>query len=76
MKTMLLIGIVLMLTSCGKTYTEDYSNKLETDYRVVVIDSCEYIIMVKYAGYSNDVFFTHKGNCKNPIHYQYKTDDK
>ena len=36
-------------------------------YKIIIIDSCEYILgddMNPYGGH----FLTHKGNCKNPIH--------
>jgi hypothetical protein len=42
------------------------------NYQVVIIDECEYI-----AYKSNNTQFLsieHKGNCKNPIHYQVKHD--
>ncbi len=42
------------------------------DYQVIMIDGCEYI-----AYKSNNTQFLsieHKGNCKNPIHYQVKHD--
>ena len=47
----------------------NYSNFKE--YTVITIDGCEYI------AYKNDpgnLFIEHKGNCKNPIHYQVKHD--
>lgn len=40
------------------------------DYRIVVIDSCEYILGRDHESYNGGFFLTHKGNCKNPIHYK------
>jgi hypothetical protein len=36
-------------------------------YSVVIIDSCEYIVGWIGSGYGGPIF-THKGDCKNPIH--------
>lgn len=35
-------------------------------YEVIVIEGCEYLRMRTSNGY---YVLTHKGNCKNPIHY-------
>jgi hypothetical protein len=36
------------------------------NYRIVVIESCEYILVDG----SREQSITHKGNCKNPAHYK------
>lgn len=66
----LLIILSVILISCQpnnnvpvfNTYTVIRGRELE----VYVIDSCEYIGFVH--GGAADIL-THKGNCKNPIHY-------
>lgn len=39
----------------------------DTSYSTEIIDGCEYL--KRYEGYNQGYSFTHKGNCKNPIHY-------
>jgi len=70
--------------SCQPQVTVDEDSKVEhnaenlineinsDDVEIVVIDGCEYIIYKSTP--SNNVrigygFMSHKGNCKNPIHY-------
>lgn len=55
-----IIGIV----SCS--YDTPPESSLEYNYKVVVIDECQYI--KKYNGYQAGYDFCHKGNCNNPIH--------
>lgn len=59
MKYILLLLITIGLFSC--TAITDESN-----YSIITIDNCEYI--KKYEGYNRGYSFSHKGNCKNPIH--------
>lgn len=59
MKYILLLLITIGLFSCT-TITGD------TTYLIETIDECEYI--KKYEGYNRGYSFSHKGNCKNPIH--------
>jgi len=59
MKYILLLLITIGLFSCT-TITGD------TVYSIETIDECEYI--KKYQGYNRGYSFSHKGNCKNPIH--------
>lgn len=44
---------------CGNG--ENSINNGKTKYKIVVIDSCEYI---EYNGYQRGYLFSHKGNCK------------
>lgn len=58
--------MVLSVMSCDKNQADrPLLNNIPTDsritYNVVVLDGCQYI-----CGSSGG--FTHKGNCKNPIH--------
>ena len=42
--------------------TSRYSDQ---NYKVYTLEGCEYVVV----GYSKDRWGSHKGNCKNPIHY-------
>jgi hypothetical protein len=74
MKTKILIVtkmFFMLLISCclfSCTQKEGNSIKGDTNYSVVIIDGCEYLR--KYEGYHSGYSFSHKGNCKNPIHYK------
>jgi predicted RNA-binding Zn ribbon-like protein len=51
--------------------TEQLINEIDIhDLEILVIDNCEYIFYKKspstYRGFG---FMSHKGNCKNPIHF-------
>ena len=62
------------MTSCESyntppTISNDVKELDSTGYNgveVVSYDSCEYIV----TGYGNARWGSHKGNCKNPIHYK------
>ena len=41
------------------------------NYKVIVIDGCEYIVFERRSGYGGYGYMAHKGNCKNPIHGYY-----
>ena len=51
----------------SKTDYEKHVDYVKSELGVIVIDSCEYI---EYKVTSNGGVLTHKGNCKNPIHYK------
>lgn len=57
--------VVIALYGCGTSPM----NPDQTDYKIILIDSCEYIEVSKYIG-SNIGYYslTHKGNCKNINH--------
>lgn len=66
MKKLLFILCILIvcLNSCTSVCTpREYKAKIGTN--IQEIDGCEYY--VSHNGYGNII--THKGNCKNPIHY-------
>ena len=44
-----------------------------TDQNMITVDGCDYIETVSYTGQGPVKSLTHKGNCKNPIHYQKDT---
>lgn len=59
-KLVALFAIAFMTASCHNDGPSDSSCE------VVVYEECEYFRCVSYYGYHS---LTHKGNCKNPIHY-------
>lgn len=63
-KQTILLAVVglLALTGCYKASPAGLLNQ-----SVIQIDGCEYFRYETSYGYGN---ITHKGNCKNPIHYQ------
>ena len=44
------------------------SQYYDQNYRVYTLEGCEYIVV----GYGKNQWGSHKGNCKNPIHYAHK----
>lgn len=70
MKKLLFLAIVL--TSCGPGRISDQdaviqdNNGEHQDFKVRVVDSCEYIIYEMGVPFQNNYSFsiTHKGNCK------------
>jgi hypothetical protein len=69
--TIVFLAMLSGLVSCK----EPNVKKTKTTYQIepdlamveiVIIDSCEYL----YAPWGNATVLTHKGNCKNPIHYK------
>ena len=75
MKNVLIVLIALLAVGCadGNRQTSD-PHRLELDnksqyydrnYEVYTLEGCEYIVV----GNGNGRWGSHKGNCKNPIHY-------
>lgn len=54
--------------SLSKENPVDYKI-LADNHKIVVIDSCQYIVYTTSMGYGYS-FMAHKGNCSNPIHKQ------
>ena len=48
-----------------KMELDNTSKYLDQNYRVYTLEGCEYIVV----GNGNGRWGSHKGNCKNPIHY-------
>jgi hypothetical protein len=85
MKYLLLSIILLAMFACnpdgtvGPRYTDADSVivKLKTnyssfkEYTIITVEGCEYFA---YKDHFGDLMIEHKGNCKNPIHYQVKHD--
>jgi len=75
-KNILLILIVLLTVGCKNT-TKNKPNPhrmelincvddCDKNYRVYTLEGCEYVVM----SIGNSQWGSHKGNCKNPIHYK------
>lgn len=64
--------LVVMASSCEQptTVTQPSEHVVQLDgvggtkLKVVVIEDCEYFV----GTFDRSAIFTHKGNCKNPIH--------
>jgi hypothetical protein len=78
MKQAIILLLVLSLASCvgpeAKTSNMANPRRMELNnsskyydlnYRVYTLEGCEYILV----GAGNNRWGSHKGNCKNPIHY-------
>ena len=68
------ILIAMLLVSCtspapsGGEYTVNNNTQPTYDYRVVMIDGCQYIEVDVGVGSNSRYTLTHKGNCNNIIH--------
>jgi len=85
MKCLITIIILLAVFACDPNGTigTQYSSADSTivklknnntgfkEYTIITIEGCEYFI---YKDHFGDLMIEHKGNCKNPIHYQVKHD--
>jgi hypothetical protein len=65
----ILIILALFLMGCGSY--ENRARSIESKYVIIIIDSCEYIVSKAPLG-DYGWLMSHKGNCKNPIHYKNK----
>jgi hypothetical protein len=70
----ILVGLLVVLgcTDTGKKQKNPRRIELSTEaknydqnYEVYTLEGCEYILV----GAGNNRWGSHKGNCKNPIHY-------
>jgi hypothetical protein len=62
---------ILLVSCCLFSCTENGSGNAvtgQTNYSIEIIDGCEYL--KRYEGYNSGYSFSHKGDCKNPIHYK------
>ena len=48
-----------------KMELDNSSKYYDENYKIYTLEGCEYIVV----GYGNAQWGSHKGNCKNPIHY-------
>lgn len=69
------LTVLILVTGCGKSGDKNFGDntyRISNDpktFDVIIIDGCEYIYR-ENNGYQQGPIFTHKGNCKNPIHKQ------
>lgn len=65
-----LLVLILFPAACQvpRGTNQGSANSSALNYKIVVIDSCEYIEVYEGIGQSSVYSLTHKGNCKNPIH--------
>lgn len=65
-KTSILVGtrhfFYVLLVSVIFYGCVDHNPKKESEFKIIVVDSCEYIY--SYEGVDEGALFTHKGNCK------------
>lgn len=76
--------VIFFFVSCNPQVKIEEDNKIENktenlidkvssdDVEIIEIDGCEYIIYKSTPSDNARIgygFMTHKGNCKNPIHY-------
>ena len=63
-KLLLLLLSLLTISSCQEPLKNTSSNRF-TNYKIIIIEDCEYIMYKSSNSYSH---ITHKGNCTNRIH--------
>ena len=73
--TIIILLAALAVSGCDNKVVERnnernkcFNNQIQEyipPYKIVVIDSCEYLV-TQY--YNANASLTHKGNCNNPIH--------
>ena len=73
---LILFFLPLVMNSCNENSRQKapLSKRMELDstsrysdqnYKVYTLEGCDYVVV----GYGKDRWGSHKGNCKNPIHY-------
>jgi hypothetical protein len=75
MKNILITLVALLAVGCVDTTSkkpnphrmelDNKSDYYDQNYRVYTLEGCEYIVV----GAGKERWGSHKGNCKNPIHY-------
>lgn len=61
--------LIIVCISCNKQQMK--KDPMEFKYEIINIEGCEYF---KYMGAQGYKHITHKGNCKNLIHYNKPTE--
>jgi len=70
MKKLLIAIVLLLLCGCDQSQQNTVTKGCPLNFApVVVVDGCEYYELYAY-GFTKT--YTHKGNCKNPIHWENK----
>lgn len=57
-----IIAAAFFMYGCG---TNDEIDRIKSDYQIIIIEGCEYVVMDHYSGYVGHGFMAHKGNCIN-----------
>jgi len=72
MKSKIIIAVALFLCGCISQEEEKKNKQQKANQMIVVtVEGCEYFASSTYR--VEGVILTHKGNCKNPIHYTQTT---
>lgn len=58
--TLYTLLVAFVFCGCSNTRTKN----LESDYKVIIIEDCEYIVYNTFSGYIGYGYMAHKGNCK------------
>lgn len=63
---LVILVILLVIGSCDQEKGPTIKSESGAEYKIVVIEDCEYIVYEYCSGCTNGLFsITHKGNCKN-----------
>lgn len=68
----ILIILILLISAAGCNFEpiDGTIHPSGTEYRIRVIEDCQYIEVREGYSDSKTYSLTHKGNCNNPIHYR------
>jgi hypothetical protein len=72
MKTSMFVMLVGVMMLCGCDNEPSKEGEIAHGVRTVTFEGCEYF---NGGGYTSRVY-THKGNCKNPIHVYARKEDE
>jgi putative salt-induced outer membrane protein YdiY len=56
------LTVFSILSGCGRSNV--HIEEVQTEYKTVVIENCEYIVYNNYIGNIGYGYMAHKGNCK------------
>ena len=70
MKRIIFLLLLVACFSCTSENNVELTITKGVRYEIITIDSCEYIFGTDKFAYNGGYFLSHKGNCKNPIHYK------
>lgn len=62
--TLITLAFACILTGCYSGQTKSTVEDIDNTWRIITIDSCEYI----ENKWRNEAPLIHKANCKNPAH--------
>lgn len=67
-QALIFIAIIIIISLIINTilyFTKESIDPINPNYKIKIIEGCEYIEFDKGIGQSRIYIFTHKGNCKN-----------